>query len=63
MVLYRETEWNNNTPLNFLVKYVKKYTRYVPIKMLSVTKSLYLDKIATKTRDPGYFAEKRNNIL
>ena len=43
MVFYRQIEWNRNITLKYFVKYVKKYSRYVPIKMLTATKSLYLD--------------------
>ena len=41
MVFYRKTEINNSMPQKHLVEYVKKYRRYVPIKILTATKSLY----------------------
>jgi len=38
---HRQTEWNKNITPTQLVKYVKKYTWYVLIIMLTATKSLF----------------------
>ena len=43
MVFYHQTELNNNITLNDFVKYVKTIHKFVPIKMLTATKSLYSD--------------------
>ena len=43
MVFYGQKVENSNITLKYLVKYVKKYTQYVPIKMLTVILSLYPD--------------------
>ena len=41
MVFYRQTVKNNNITTKHILKYAKKYTRYVPIKMMTGTKSIY----------------------
>jgi len=41
MVCYRQKGLNNNITPNNFVKYVKRYTRYVRIKMSTATKSLH----------------------
>jgi len=45
MVFYRRTEYNNNIETFFIYKRCQKsmYTRCVPIKMLTATKSLFSD--------------------
>jgi len=40
MAFHRQTECKNNKTLIF---FVKKYTPYVPIIMLTATQSLYVD--------------------
>jgi len=47
MVFYRQAEWNNNITQKqyikikhmYVKKYVKKYTRYVPIKMVTAVEN------------------------
>ena len=39
-VFYLQTERNNNITLKYFVNYIKKYTRYVLVKMLTATKTL-----------------------
>jgi len=43
MVFYRQIEFKKNITTKHILKYAKKYTRYVPIKMMTGTKSIYSD--------------------
>jgi len=62
MLFYGQTEWNNNTTPNHFVKYIIKYTLHVLFKFWLPSEVYIQVKMATKTQDSDYSAEKRNNI-